>query len=92
MHDTYAITYDTYMKTLTASEARANLYRLLDEAAASHEPVHITGKRNNGVLVSEEDWNAVQETLYLLSVPGMGESIRKGMATLVEKTSDEPGW
>ena len=80
------------MKTLTASEARANLYRLLDEAAASHEPVHITGKRNNGVLVSEEDWNAVQETLYLLSVPGMGESIRKGMATLVEKTSDEPGW
>ena len=80
------------MKTLTASEARANLYRLLDEAAASHEPVHITGKRNNGVLVSEEDWNAVQETLYLLSVPGMGESIRKGMATLVEKTSEEPGW
>ena len=80
------------MKTLTASEARANLYRLLDEAAASHEPVHITGKRNNGVLVSEEDWNAVQETLYLLSVPGMRESIRKGMATPVEKTSEEPGW
>ena len=80
------------MKTLTASEARANLYRLLDEAAASHEPVHITGKRNNVVLVSEEDWNAVQETLYLLSVPGMRESIREGMATPVGKTSDEPGW
>ncbi len=80
------------MKTLTASEARSNLYRLLDEAAASHEPVQITGKRNNVVLVSEEDWNAVQETLYLLSVPGMRKSIREGMETPVEKTSDEPGW
>ena len=80
------------MKTLTASQARANLYRLLDEAAASHEPIHITGKRNNVVLISEEDWNAVQETMYLLSVPGMRKSIRDGMATPLDKTSEEPGW
>ncbi len=80
------------MKTLTASQARANLYRLLDEAASSHEPIHITGKRNNVVLISEEDWNAVQETMYLLSVPGMRKSIRDGMATPLDKTSEEPGW
>lgn len=80
------------MKTLTASEARAELYRLLDEAAASHEPVQITGKRHNAVLISEDDWNAVQETLYLLSIPGMRESIREGLDTPLEETSEEPGW
>jgi prevent-host-death family protein len=80
------------MKTVTASAARANLYRLLDEAADSHEPVHITGKRQNAVLVSEEDWRAVQETLYLLSVPGMRASIRKGMKTPSRKLSEKPGW
>ncbi len=80
------------MKTINASRARSNLYKLLDEAAAGHEPVQITGKRANAVLVSEEDWRAVQETLYLLSIPGMRESIRKGMKTPVSKCSKEPGW
>lgn len=80
------------MKTLTASDARSRLYRLLDEAAESHEPIQITGRRNNAILVSEDDWWAVQETLYLLSVPGMRESIREGMETALEETSDEPGW
>lgn len=80
------------MKSMTVSEARSNLYRLLDEAAASHEPIHITGKRANGVLVSEDDWRAVQETLYLLSVPGMRESIRAGMETPVDQCEDAPGW
>ncbi len=80
------------MKTITASKARATLYRLLDEAASSHEPIHITGKRNNVVLISEEDWNSVQETLYLLSIPGMRESIREGMETPLEDTSEESGW
>ena len=80
------------MKTMTASKARDNLYRLLDETAASHQPVQITGKRSNAILISEEDWNAVQETLYLLSVPGMRESIRKGLETPLEETSQEPGW
>jgi len=80
------------MPTLTASEARAKLYRLIDEAAASHRPVLISGKRNKAVLIAEEDWQAVQETLFLLSVPGMRESIREGMAEPIEECSEEPGW
>ncbi len=80
------------MSTLTASEARSNLYRLIDETAASHEPVRITGKRNNAVLVSESDWAAVQETLFLLSVPGMRESIREGLAASVDECSEEIDW
>ena len=63
------------MKPISATEARANLYRLIDETASSHQPVMITGKRHNAVLISEEDWNAIQETLYLMSIPGMKESI-----------------
>lgn len=80
------------MSTLKASEARANLYRLIDEAADHHVPVQITGKRNNAVLVGEDDWRAIQETLYLLSIPGMGESIRKGLKEPVSKLSKKPGW
>ena len=77
------------MSTLTASEARAKLYRLIDEAAETHTPIRITGKRNSAVLVSEEDWSAVQETVYLLSVPGMRESIREGLDTPVEELSSK---
>jgi antitoxin YefM len=80
------------MATITATEARRRLYQLLDEVAMSHEPVQITGRRGNAVLVSEEDWRAVQETLYLLSIPGMRESIREGLATPIDDLEDEPGW
>jgi prevent-host-death family protein len=80
------------MTTISATKARAELYRLLDEAAESHEPVEITGKRHNGVLVSEEDWRAIQETLYLVSIPGMRASIRRGLKTPLSKTSEKPGW
>ncbi len=80
------------MNAMNASEARDKLYRLLDETAAAHEPVLITGPRSNAVLVGEEDWNAIQETLHLLSVPGMRESIREGMETPVEDCAEEPGW
>jgi len=80
------------MPTLTASEARANLYRLLDEAAESHEPITISGKRNSAVLVSAEDWSAIQETLFLLSVPGMRESIKAGMAESVEECAGKLDW
>lgn len=80
------------MTTLTASDARANLYRLIDQAAESHEPVLISGKRSNAVLVSEEDWAAVQETLHLLSVPGMRESIKAGMSESVGSCSTELKW
>jgi len=77
------------MRTLTVSEARANLYRIIDQAAESHEPITITGKRANAVLLSVEDWSAIQETLFLLSVPEMRESISEGMATPVEECSKE---
>jgi len=80
------------MATLTVSEARAKLYRLLDEVADSHQPTMITGKRSNGILISEEDWNAIQETLYLLSIPNMRETIKEGMNTPVEDCSKELDW
>ncbi len=80
------------MTTLTASAARAKLYKLLDQAASSHEPVQITGKRANAVLISAEDWRAIQETLYLLSIPGMRESIRKGLKTPLKKCRTTLKW
>ncbi|MCC5886604.1 MAG: type II toxin-antitoxin system Phd/YefM family antitoxin [Gammaproteobacteria bacterium] len=80
------------MATITASEARANLYRLIDEAASSHQPLLISGKRNNAVLVSEADWEAIQETLFLLAVPGMRESIREGMGVPVEDCTEDLDW
>jgi prevent-host-death family protein len=88
----YVFPYALDMKTMTASVARANLYRLLDETAESSEPVQITGKKGNAVLVSERDWRAMQETMYLLSIPGMRESIREGLATPIEECSEDPGW
>ena len=80
------------MTTLSISEARARLYQLVDETLASHEPVTITGKRGNAVLLPEDDWNAIQETLYLLSVPGVRESIVDGMNEGLEDTSTELDW
>jgi prevent-host-death family protein len=80
------------MNTLTASEARANLYRLLDQASETHQPITITGKRNSAVLISSEDWESIQETLYLLSVPGMRDSIREGMEEPIDSCSKELDW
>lgn len=80
------------MATLTATEARKRLYSLVDDVAESHEPIQIVGKRNSAVLVSEEDWRAVQETLYLSSIPGMRESIRQGLKTPVEECEEELDW
>lgn len=80
------------MQTVSATTARSKIYKLLDEAASSHEPIQITGKRANGVLVSESDWRAIQETLYLVSVPGMRESILAGMKTPIEECDKELAW
>ncbi len=80
------------MHTVTASQARASLYRLIDETANTHEPVVITGKRNNAVLVSADDWASIQETVYLLSIPGMRESIREGHVAPVAECSKELKW
>ena len=80
------------MTSLTATEARTSLYKLVDEVSSSHQPVQITGKRNTAVLISEEDWRAIQETLYLLSIPGMRESIRKGLKTPLKKCDPDLKW
>jgi antitoxin YefM len=80
------------MNILNATEARAKLYSLIDETASTHQPVVITGKRNNAVLVSQEDWNAISETLYLLSIPGMRESIKDGLEQGLEGCAKELDW
>ena len=80
------------MTVLNATEARAKLYSLIDETALTHQPIVIKGKRSNAVLLSEEDWNAINETLYLMSVPGMRESIVEGMATDISECSKDLDW
>jgi prevent-host-death family protein len=91
---TYAMTYikGVDMPTITATEARKSLYRLLDEVSESHEPIQITGKRGNAILISEDDWRAVQETLYFHTIPGMKESIVEGLNTPVDKCDEELDW
>ena len=80
------------MTSIPITQARASLYQLVDDAAASHEPIHITGKRSNAVLVSEGDWRSIQETLYLLSIPGMRESIRQGLKEPLNKSAKILKW
>lgn len=80
------------MSQVTTTEARKNLYQLVDEVQLTHEPVQITGKRGNAILVSEDDWRSVQETLHLLSMPGMRESIVEGMEAPVDELEDELDW
>ncbi|QPN70871.1 type II toxin-antitoxin system Phd/YefM family antitoxin [Synechococcus sp. CBW1108] len=77
---------------VSATEARRRLYALIDEVGQSHQPVQIHGKRGNAVLISEADWHSIEETLHLLAIPGMRESILEGMATEASELSSEPGW
>ncbi len=80
------------MNIISVTQARANLYRLIDETTLSHTPVTITGKKNNAVLLAESDWQAIQETLYLISIPGMRESIIQGLNTPIEDCSEDVDW
>lgn len=80
------------MRTVAVEKVKSNFTKLLDDAADSHEPIHITSKKSHGVLVSEEDWRAIQETLYLLSIPKMRESIRRGLKTPVDQCATELPW
>ena len=75
------------MTALTVGEARANLYRQIDQTAELHQPILIAGKRSGAVQVSAEDSQAIQETLCLLSVQGMRESIKQGMAASLAKSA-----
>lgn len=83
---------DSIMATLNITEARANLHKLIDETSVSHEPVVITGKRGNAVLLAEDDWNAINETLHLLSVPEMRESILEDMQESIDSSATELNW
>ncbi|MBM2817152.1 MAG: prevent-host-death family protein [Ignavibacteria bacterium] len=80
------------MRTINVTAARAKLFNLIDSTADTSEPIHIIGKRNNAILVSEDDWRAIEETLFLLSIPGLRESIIDGINTPIEECSEEPGW
>jgi prevent-host-death family protein len=80
------------MTTYNVTQARTNLYKLIDETANTHQPIIIKGKRSNAVLLSEEDWSAINETLFLLAIPGMRESIREGMETDLKDTKKELDW
>jgi len=80
------------MATYNVTEARAKLYSLVAQARSEREPITITGKHGNAVLVSEDDWRSIQETLHLLSIPGMRESIREGLAAPVDDCAEDPGW
>ena len=73
------------MTILNATTARNNLFKVIEEAITTHEPVTITGKSGNVVLISEEDWRAIQETMYLSSIPGLKEKIIKGLNTSLEE-------
>ncbi len=80
------------MKSISTTEARKNIYKLVEQTSETHEPVQIIGKKSSAVLVSEEDWRSIQETLYLTSIPGMRESIKEGMSTPLSDTSSELDW
>jgi len=80
------------MSTVNATDARSKLYALIDETAKTHRPITITGKRGNAVLLAEEDWNAINETLYLVSIPAMRESIREGLEADLDECSEDLDW
>ena len=80
------------MTILSASEARANLYRLMDQTSQNHQPIFISGKRHNAVLLSEEDWEALQETIHLLSISTMRESIKEGLKTPLSECQELAEW
>ena len=80
------------MKTINVTNARSKLYKLLYETNQSHEPIQITGKRGNAILISEDDWRSIQETMYLNSIPGMRESIIEGLKTPISECSEELDW
>jgi prevent-host-death family protein len=79
-------------KVISVSKAKDNIFSLVDETAQNHEPILITGERNNAVMISEEDYRAIEETLYLVSIPKMRESIIDGLNTSVEECLEELEW
>lgn len=89
---THVLAHAQPVRTVTATTARSMIYKLLDDASDSHQPIQITGKRSSAVLVAEEDGRAIQESLSLVSIPEMRESIRSGLATPVAACAKTPDW
>ena len=79
-------------KIMSVSQVRADIYNVMDETAQTHEPILITGKRNNVVMVSQEDWNAIEETLYLNTIPNMVSSIQSAMKAPDSEFSETVQW
>jgi prevent-host-death family protein len=79
-------------KVMSVSQVRADIYNVMDETAQTHEPVLITGKRNNVVMLSQEDWNAIEETLYLNAIPNMASSIQESMNASDDEFSEDIEW
>ena len=79
-------------RVISASKARENIFNLIDETAATHQPIIITGKRSNVVMLSEEDYNAIQETFYLSANPKLKASIIEGLNTPLSECSDKIEW
>lgn len=80
------------MSATNVTSARQSLFRLIEQVNTEHEPILITGKRGSSVLISEDDWRAIEETLYLNSIPGVAESIREGIDTSDEQLSENIEW
>lgn len=80
------------MQVMTAVSAGTNLCNLIEQTQEFHEPIMISGKRGNAVLISEEDWNSIQETLYLSSIRGMKESILESSKKPLEDSVKELDW
>lgn len=80
------------MKVINITKARQDLYNLVDEAISTSQPIQILGKRGGAVLVSTEDWNAIQETLHLLSIPNMREELLEGINTPLDECVEDIGW
>jgi len=79
-------------KIMSVSQVRADIYNIMDETAQTHEPILITGKRNNAVMLSQEDWNAIEETLYLNAIPNMVSSIQSAIKVSDSEFSENIEW
>ncbi|MEZ4605518.1 MAG: type II toxin-antitoxin system Phd/YefM family antitoxin [Deinococcales bacterium] len=80
------------MTTLTMNEAKTKLISLIEEATLTHQPIMIQGETSNAILLAEADWNNIAETLNLLSIPNMRESIQEGMNTPISECAEDLDW
>jgi prevent-host-death family protein len=82
------------MRTVPVTNARQNIFNIIEQTIVNSEPIQITSKKGDVVMISLEDWSAIQETLYLLQIPGMRESILEGSKETIGecKSLKDIGW